>query len=151
MKPLSDADHAELKAVLESLLRVDMDITFRSVCRLHPTLKNQSAFTRNAGRRTLIEEAQRRQVDARNVRAAPSASLSEKLNVKSAELKSCQAQVAAFVAAYAACIRAVRNHGGDKSLERFWAEYKDIADVLRDVGAMPVKGQLIHLPPSRDM
>lgn len=151
MRKLLDGTNEGLRAVLEALIAEDVDITVREVARRHPQLNNASAFTRSADRMALIEKAQQRQQDARQVKLGPlakrSATTTEMLATRTAEVKALESQVQALVAASAACIRAVSQHGGMPALERFWIEYKGIADTIRQVGAMPSGGQVIELPP----
>lgn len=71
MRRLLDEDNAQLKAVLAELLSQDTDITVREVARRHPTLGNASAFTRNGQRMKIIEDARRRQEEARAAAVAP--------------------------------------------------------------------------------
>jgi hypothetical protein len=150
MRRLLDDGNAELRRVLETLLSDDVDITVREIARRHASLNNASAFIRNPKRLALIREAQQRQVDARHVKLNPesrrSASLSELLERRSLQVAKLESQVTALVASHAACVRAVMLHGGMQALERFWAEYKPIADAVRDLGAIPKGAEVIDLP-----
>lgn len=141
MRETLDATHEELKRVLSELLATDVDITAREVARRHSSLKHASAFTRHKERAALIEQAQRRQADARNVRGAPiaekAATLAEQLAEKTARVAELERQVSSLVASHAACVRAVMQHGGMQSLQRFWRDYSGIAESLSALGAVP--------------
>lgn len=149
MRHLHDSDNAELAAVIESLLSDDVTITVREVARRHPRLRNASAFTRNVARMALIEQAQRRQNDARSVVAAPlverAASMSEMLAAKSARVDELRSDIAALVASHAACIKVVLNHGGMAGLERFWKDYKCVGEVVHRLSAVPPSAQVVPL------
>lgn len=141
MRPLADDSNKELQRVLGDLLREDVEITVREVARRHDTLKNASAFTRNAQRMDLIDQAQQRQIDARNVREGPaerrSESMAVRLKEQSHRIVELEGQVEALVASHAACIRAIMLHGGMQGVERFWADYKHIGDTVKNLGATP--------------
>lgn len=69
MRKRHDPDNATLKGVLENLIAENVDVTIREVARRHPELNNASAFTRNPGRMTLIDDALRRQAEVRAIAA----------------------------------------------------------------------------------
>jgi hypothetical protein len=46
-----------------------------------------------------------------------------------------------------ACIKAVLNHGGMPSLERFWHDYKAVGDVVKNPGGGPVQAGVLRLIP----
>lgn len=152
MRPLTDNSNNELQRVLGDLLREDVDITVREVARRHDTLKNASAFTRNAQRMELIAQAQQRQIDARNVREGPaerrSESMTARIKEQSRRIVELEGQVEALVASHAACIRAVMLHGGMQGVERFWADYKHIGDTVKALGAIPKPAGIVRLPKS---
>jgi hypothetical protein len=141
MRRLIDDSHKDLLRVLKELLSEDVTITVREVARRHAALKDASAFTRNSGRMKLITEAQQRQVAARNASAGPhikiTASLSEQLTERDKQIAVLNAQVKALVSSHMACVRAVMQQGGMRSLQSFWAEYKGIAERVRELNAMP--------------
>jgi hypothetical protein len=141
MRITVDGTHEELRQILEKLLAADIDITAREVARCHSVLKHPSAFTRNAKRRELLEQAQHTQSSARAVRTTPfsqkAATLAEQLAMKSARVVELERQVSGLVASHAACVRAVMQHGGMRSLHRFWRDYGAIAEELRSAGAIP--------------
>jgi hypothetical protein len=149
MRPVKDAEHSDLREVLESLIANDVDVTVREVARRHPTLKNASAFTRSEARVALIEQARQRQQDARKVRAGPEAekalTLSEALEQRTQRVEQLELQVKQLVASHAACVRAVMMHGGMASLERFWAEYKAIGEGMKALGAVPQPADVVPL------
>lgn len=150
MRRLLDSGNQELRKVLEKLIADDVDITIREVARRHPALKNASAFTRNPERLALISQARQRQIDARHVKIDPerrhTKSLSEMLEERDRQVAVLEARVKALIASHAACVRAVMLHGGMHALERFWVEYKSVADTLRELDAMPVAADVIELP-----
>jgi sialic acid synthase SpsE len=147
MRETVDAAHEELTRILEELLASDVNITAREVARRHSALKNQSAFTRHKQRADLIEKAQQRQVDARNVRSTPvaekAATLAQQIELKSARITELEQQVINLVASHAACVRAVMQHGGMRSLQAFWRDYSVIGDSLANLGALPEGAQVI--------
>ena len=140
MRLTSDATGEELLRVLDELLKLDVDVTAREVSRRHTSLKSPSAFTRNKARVALIEVARRRQLDARNVRRTPIAArvvtLAEQLKSKAGRVAELERQVSSLVASHAACVRAVMQHGGMESLQRFWFEYRAITESLESAGAL---------------
>jgi hypothetical protein len=149
MKKLADADNSELSSVLEALLNEDVVITVREVARRHTLLKNASAFTRSPGRMALIENAQKRQADARKLSTEPlrakSERLQEALTQRNAEVAQLEATVRELAAAHAGLIRAVMLAGGMSALERFWADFKTVADTVHGLGAAPGTCQVVRL------
>lgn len=149
MRPTLDASNEELKRILEELIAADIDVTVREVARRHSSLKNASAFTRNAVRSQLIEAAKQRQTDARNVTAAPvvakAAGLAQQLDEKVSRVNELESQVRFLVASHAACIRAVMRHGGMRSMLSFWKEYDELAKELSMLGAIPVGANVIEM------
>lgn len=149
MRPLLDPQNAELSAVLDSLIVENVDVTVREVARRHQTLKNASAFTRSDERMALISSAQQRQQDARRVSVAPIAEKNNKLGerlVKSqGEVQQLEQTVRFLAAGHASLIRAVQLAGGMASLERFWKEYKQVADGLHGSGATPPGAKVLQL------
>jgi hypothetical protein len=150
MRNLLDNQNQELQLVLDALMVEDVTITVREVARRHPRLKNASAFTRNAARTAVIVKAQQLQETARRVRLGPATeqveAASTALEKRDEEVAKLQSQVDALVASHAACVRAVLNHGGMAALERFWIDYKGIADELRALKAIPQGGTVVELP-----
>lgn len=148
MKPRVDDDNTELAGVLDALLALDVDITVREVARRHPSLRNASAFSRDPERIKLIQQSQARQQHLRttlNPHANRALTLSEKLEVKSAQVTGLEAQVRALVTSHAACIQAVMVAGGMAALERFWKEYREVGDKLREVSAYPDAADVVEL------
>lgn len=149
MRLTLDASHEELNRILNELIASDVDISAREVARRHSTLRNASAFTRHTERAELIEAARRRQADARSVRELPvakkAASLAEQLEEKSARVEVLERQVAGLVASHAACVRAVMQHGGVRALQQFWTEYRELADLLQDLNALPAGAKVIPI------
>jgi hypothetical protein len=141
MRPTVDKGHEELQAILKQLLAEDVDISVREVARRHSTLKFASAFTRNTDRSELIANAQKLQTAARAVKQSPEqerpASLTEQVEDQKLRIKELKRQVEALVASHAACVRAVRLHGGIPALVRFWESYKDVGTIVRQLGAVP--------------
>lgn len=151
MRKLLDAGNTDLTAVLERLLLEDVDITAREVARRHPTLRNASAFTRNASRAVLIRGAMQRQADARQVKdggvASRARTLSDALEEQNGRVVELETRVNALVSAVVLCIRAVRLSGGAASLERLWTTYKEVGDALREEGVVPPSARVLQLPP----
>jgi hypothetical protein len=152
MRMLADEKNEELQRVLDELLLEDVDITVREVARRHKAFKNASAFTRSKDRMALIQQVQQRQTDARNVRAGPvhkrSESLANRLDEQLRRVAELEAQVNALVASHAACIRAVMLHGGVQAVEKFWADYRHIGDVIKSLGAGLEPAMVIPLGPA---
>lgn len=149
MRLLLDGNHADLQAVLETLLAEDTEITIREVARRHPALKHASAYTRNPARMALIEQARQRQRDARHISNRPlrekGAKLSEVVAKQAAEIETLCAQVRQLVAGHVGLIRAVQLAGGYAALERFWHDYRDTARTLEQMEAIPVRQNVIDL------
>jgi hypothetical protein len=148
MKPRLDDSNAELAGILDALVAADITITVREVARRHPTLRNASAFTRNAERMKLIEQSQNRQVQLRttlNPHVVRASSLSEQLDHKSDRVTQLEQQVKTLVTSHAACIQAVMAAGGMAALERYWKEYKAIGESLRAVSAFPDSADVVRL------
>ena len=150
MRHLLDDQNQELQLVLDALIAEDVTITAREVARRHSRLNNASAFTRNAARSALIEKAQTLQENARRVRIGPAQeqveAASTALEKSKEEVAKLRSQVDALVASHVACVRAVLKHGGMAALERFWIDYKGIADELRALKAIPQGGTVVELP-----
>ncbi|CAJ0784009.1 hypothetical protein [Ralstonia chuxiongensis] len=152
MKPRADETNTELAGILDALLASDIDITAREVARRHTSLRNASAFTRDTKRMELIRGAQARQQQLRttlNPHVTHAQSLSEKLAEKSSDVVKLEAQVRALVASHAACINAVLRAGGMSALQRFWRDYRDVGDTLREVSAYPEVGEVVELRPKK--
>lgn len=149
MRKLHDSDNAELRSVLETLLSEDVDITVREVARRHSTLKNASAFTRSEARIALISKAKERQTDARQVATAPleaeAAATVEVLARERKEVAQLESQIKALVAGHAGLIRAVQLAGGMNALEKFWRDYKEVADTVSRLGGVPAPAQVVRL------
>jgi methylphosphotriester-DNA--protein-cysteine methyltransferase len=153
MRRLQDPDNAGLKKVLEQLLSTNVDVTVREVARQHPELKNASAFTRNEERMALILAARQQQEHVRSIAAgltSPSTSPAAAKHVEgmsvhqTAEAQVLQLKLRRMVAAHAALIRAVQLAGGMGALERFWKEYKDIADTVVELEAVPANAVVLE-------
>lgn len=146
MRRLHDEGGNELKSIVEQLLREDVDITVREIARRHSQLKHPSAFSRNAERMAVIAHAQKKQAEARAERGGhPTAK--QTMDAKNRRIEELEGQVRALVASHAACIRAVMIHGGMAGLERFWADYKAIADTVHSLEAMPPSADVVKLKP----
>lgn len=85
--------HGVRPVQVEQLLAEDVDVTARGAARRHSTLKNASAFLRNAQRKAFIEAAQQQQRDARAVHQSPAARrntpVAERLARRTAEKEAC--------------------------------------------------------------
>jgi hypothetical protein len=141
MRPTVDKGHEELQAILNQLLAEDTDVSVREVARRHSSLKFASAFTRNKDRSDLIGSAQKLQAAARAVKQLPeqkrSTSLTEQVENQKLRIAELERQVSALVASHAACVRAVRLHGGIPALVRFWESYKNVGAIVRELNAVP--------------
>lgn len=153
MRRLQDPDNAGLKKVLEQLLSSNVDVTVREVARRHPELKNASAFTRNEERMALIVAARQQQEHVRSIASgltSPSTQSAAAKHVEgvsahqTAEAQALQLKLRRMVTAHAALIRAVQLAGGMGALERFWREYKDIADTVMELEAVPANAVVLE-------
>ena len=149
MRKLFDTDNSELSGILATLLAEDVQITAREVARRHSVLKDASAFTRNEARAFLIADAQQRQSDARNVKTDPLVkqvnSAADTLAARRDDIARLEQQVKSLVASHVGCIRAVVSSGGMAALERFWKEYKSVADTVQALGALAATGVVVQL------
>ena len=148
MKPRADDGNIELAGILDGLLASDIDITIREVARRHTSLRNASAFTRDAERMKLIQQAKLRQVHLRtklNPHAERALTLAERLKERSEDVTALESQVRALVASHAACIQAVMVSGGMAALEGFWKDYRAVGDQLRSVSAYPQVAEVLDL------
>jgi hypothetical protein len=139
MRLTIDRENVELGGILENLLREDANISAREIARRHSKLKNASAFTRHPERKALIATYIQRQADARAVRSPHAAGngCDAVIHTKTARVNELEQQVKVLVAGYVGVIRAVQAAGGMRALERFWSEYKQVADSLSQMGATP--------------
>ena len=149
MRKLKDREHKELREILDNLLEEDVNITIREVARRHSSLKDASAFSRNEARMQLISSALQRQNDARAIAQAcvrePTRRSADELAKRSAEVSSLREQVQTLTAGHLGLIRAVQATGGMAALERFWRDYKNVADALHNLKAIPEESNVIHL------
>jgi hypothetical protein len=154
MRRLQDPDNAGLKKVLQQLLSNNVDVTVREIARQHPELKNASTFTRNEERMALILAARQQQEHVRAIAAgftspstpAAAAKHVEGMSVlQTADVQALQLKLRRMVAAHAALIRAVQLAGGMGALERFWKEYKDIADTVMELEAATANAVVVEL------
>jgi hypothetical protein len=136
-----DPNHVELKALLADMLDRDEAITARAVAKLHSTMHNASAYTRNVERRVLLEEAQAKQQEVRQfvgrVKRDGSKAAAEKLQSALGRIHALEADEAARVASHLAMIRAMMELGGTAKLLTFYKSYADIRDRLHRQGALP--------------
>lgn len=150
MRPLADADNSELLQILEQLLHENVDISAREVIRRHSTLKHATAITRNEARTQLVAEWKDLQTLARSIAVDPAPakgpSLGQQLDESKVRIKQLEGQVRALVASHAACVRAVYKHGGARSLQKFWTEYDQIGQTLRELGAVPESAEVLPFP-----
>lgn len=150
MRHTVDPENAELKAILDGLLREDVTITAREVARRHSSLSNASAFTRHPERRALVEAFSVRQRDARRLiggkqEPTPSRTSDDATEGHREQVAHFQKVVSHLVAAHVGLIRAVQSTGGMRGLERFWSEYKDIATSLSELQAIPQRDNVVTL------
>lgn len=141
MKTRIDADNSHLRATLEELMQADRTITAREVARLHPSLKNASAFTRDPERICLIARYQKRQNEFRAIKhgVAHKSDLKTKDELAAAQQRvtELEGSVSALVASHVGMITAVIRAGGMSALEGFWHDYRDVSHRVRELGAAP--------------
>jgi len=150
MRPLADPENKELLRILQQLLDENVDISAREIVRRHSSLKHATGITRNPTRTGLVEEWQKLQERVRAAAAAagpaPAKTLREQLDQHKARIKILEGQVRALVASHAACVRAVYERGGARGLQRFWADYDQIGQTIRALGALPDGAQVLPFP-----
>jgi hypothetical protein len=136
-----DPSHAELKTILQGMLDRDEDITARAVTRCHSALKNASDITRSDERKTLLDEAQAKQVELRKwagrVRSTGPAVAAEKLQAAEARIHELEADEEARIASHVAMIQAVAELGGTAKLLKFYGAFSSVRDRLAKQGALP--------------
>jgi hypothetical protein len=136
-----DELNRELTLVLEKLLEEDADITARAVIRLHSSLSNASAITRNEERQRLVAQYQERQRELRRwhgrVNKQSRDRTASELAKKDHRISELEAQVAALVDSHVAMIAAVGEVGGMAKLVKFYEHYRDIRNRLHELGAIP--------------
>lgn len=151
MRPNADSDNAELKRVLEELLKEDVTISLREVARRHRFLKNASALSRNSDRRRIIDAKIEEQERLRSLAETSNfgdtgKSLQARLAESQTRIDELEHSLKALVASHAACVKAVYETGGSRRLQEFWRTYENIARTLRELDAMPAVGNVIDLP-----
>ena len=136
-----DESNEQLTRVLEKLLEEDADITARAVARLHPSLSNASAITRNEERQRLVTHYQERQRALRRWHGRLNKQSRDKtaseLTKKDHRISELEAQVAALADSHVAMIAAVGEMGGMGKLVKFYERYRDIRNRLHELGALP--------------
>lgn len=137
----SDPTHAELIAILESLLARDEDVTARAAARLHPSIREASSLIRNPERRALLDQYQEKQKGLRTaVRRVAHSGTTEaaiKLKASADRVQELEANEAARVASHVAMIRAMAELGGTAKLQSFYSNYSEIRDALAREGSLP--------------
>lgn len=96
----------------------------------------------------MIEDAKERQQKLRttfNPHAQRALTLSESLERRDVRVEELESQLKALVASHAGCIQAVMVSGGMPALERFWKQYKNIGDTLKEVSAFPDAAEVVTL------
>ena len=140
-----DPSHEELKAILESLVARNEDITARAVSRLHTTVGDASGITRHPERREILEQFQARQKELRKVlgqvQRSGTAIAADKLQQALERVRELEANESARVASHLAMIHAVAELGGTAKLQRFYKRYADIRDRLAREGSIPSEYQ----------
>lgn len=137
----NDPNHEELRKVLQDLLDRDEDITARGVVRLHPSLRNASDITRHEARKTLLDEAIKKQDDlrkwGRSVKKTGSSVAAEKLQSAEERIQELEANEAARIASHLAMIHAIAELGGTAKLLKFYDAYAEVRNRLAKQGALP--------------
>ena len=145
-----DKSNRELILVLEKLLEEDADITARAVIRLHPSLSNASAITRNEERQRLVAQYQERQGELRRwhgrVNKQSRDKTASELAKKDQWISELEAQVATLVDSHVAMIAAMGEVGGMAKLVKFYERYRDIRNRLQELDALPGTDDLPHEP-----
>lgn len=144
-----DDSEGSLKGVLAEMLEEDVDITAREVARRHPTIKHASTVTRNASRRRLLEEYQKRQGELRawlkRSKDRSQRALVEdlaKLDLENQELKR---MIKVLQISHVAMVRVVASLGGMSKLLKFYEDYQNLRKELVRMDLLP-EGQILQFP-----
>jgi hypothetical protein len=137
-----------VKAILEELLLLDIDITAREVARRHPTLKAASSITRDVNRREAVIVYRQRQQEMRRwaerTQKNSSKSLERILADKDARIAELEAQVQILTGSHIAMVRALGESGGFRAWSRFFETSVVARDSLVLLGAVP-SGDIVNL------
>lgn len=144
---------AEMRAVLETLLAEDLEITARAVARLHPTLKAASSITRSDTRNGLLAEYRQRQLEYRKWRGRAGKTSKEDLAaalvIKDQCIAELESKVLLLTTSHVALLRAVGAIGGFAKWANFFKEQQTILRNLDKYGALPEKVTPIDLEESK--
>jgi hypothetical protein len=132
---------AEMRAILETLLTEDNDITARAVARLHPQIKAASSITRNQARTALLAEYQKRQHEYRvwrgRVGKQSAGDTAAALAKKDQRIAQLEANVVTLTTSHVALLRAVGAMGGFSRWAQFFDSHQEVRRALTDFGAIP--------------
>ena len=135
------SDEVEMRKVLEQLLSEDTEITARAVARLHPSIRAASSITRSDTRRKLLTDYQTKQAEYRGWRSRASKSsgsdLIQALANKTVQIDEMAATNELLIASHKAMLRAVGELGGYSAWSKFYDNYREVRDGLKEIGAIP--------------
>ena len=138
-----------MEEILAELLEQNVDITAREVARRHPTIKHASTVTRNASRRRLLEEYQRRQGELRawlkRSKERSQRALVEELAKRDLENQELKRKLKVLQIAYIAMVRVVASLGGMSKLLTFFERYQNLRSELTRMELQP-EGQVLQFP-----
>ena len=143
---------AEMRAILETLLADDQDITARAVARMHPTIKAASSITRSESRTGLLADYQKRQEDYRAWRGRigkqSGGNTAAVLAKKDQRIAQLEASVQILTTSHVALLRAVGAMGGFSRWAHFFEKHQEVRRTLADLGAMPDNVTLMQDEPT---
>lgn len=138
-----DEDNVELISILRDLINENVDITAREIVRRHSSLSSASSITRNAGRRQLVGDHQRRQLEMRQwqlrLTKQPKGQIAQKLAMQQIEIADLNHTVQNLVIGHLALIAAVAQVGGVGKLAKFYDSFREVRDKLSEHGAIPAE------------
>lgn len=139
-----------LEEVLEAMVTENATISARGVVRRSgDVFKHATDITRNKTRRTMVENAVRKQETIRAAVERSSkksrAELERLVETKNAEIEQLQADKELLIASHRAMILSVAEMGGFPTWKRFFERYQSTVDSLERMAALP-KADVVALP-----
>ncbi|MDE2419653.1 MAG: hypothetical protein KGO49_00530 [Gammaproteobacteria bacterium] len=136
-----DENNIELIKILDELISNNVDISAREITRRHPLFSSASSITRNAERKKLVEIYKQKQEEMRQWQSRLSKTskndIAEKLTSQEIIISDLEMTVKSLTQAHLALITSVAQIGGMNKLLQFYENYRDIRNILADVGALP--------------
>lgn len=140
-RKLQDANNELLVVVLETMLAADRTISQRAAAAEHPDFKNASDINRNARRKAMVDEYERRQKTLRSLTAkvakTGTTAAAEKIQNLESRVKVLEENERARVVGHLALIQSVAEMGGTAKLKRFYKQYAEVRDRLSRERSVP--------------